>query len=106
MPRRSKQRSRARGVSKRRSPVVSDISTWDHVRLKRELCSRPERVLAFFKECQVSSLTELDVFLEILRENPSRAAIIALAAAGMGILIGDEDEGIDDVLATMKPGEV
>jgi hypothetical protein len=99
-------RVRAVRVSRRRSVVVSDISTWDYVRLKRELCSRPAIVLAHFQACQVGSLIELPLYLEILIEAPKVAARIALVAASMGILIGDEKANPDQALAEMTPGEV
>jgi hypothetical protein len=87
------QRFRALRVSRRRSVVVSDISTWDYVRLKRELCSRPDLVLDRFAECQVGSLMELPVFLEILVESPQAAKKIAFVAVSLGIPVGDEALG-------------
>jgi hypothetical protein len=90
MARIRKKRVRAVRASRRRGLVQSDISTWDFVRLKRELCSRPAIVLEHFKTCQIGSLTELPLFIEILIDAPRVAARIALVAASMGILIGDE----------------
>jgi len=106
MPRIRKKRVRAVRASRRRSVVTSDISTWDYLRLKRELCGRPALVLEHFKTCQIGSLMELPLFLEILTQTPKIAARIALVAVSMGIPIDGEDPDTGDILATMKPGEV
>ncbi|MCW3051622.1 MAG: hypothetical protein JWN14_792 [Chthonomonadales bacterium] len=63
----------------------TDISLWDHIKLKHELASRPRYVLRYFKQCDVGCLTELSCFLEILTEAPNTATRIALVAASMGI---------------------
>ena len=76
-------------ASKRR--LRTDITLWDRVRLRHELCARPARVLRWFKTCQIDSLMELAVFVEIRRETPEIALRIALVAASMGIRIGTED---------------
>lgn len=82
----------------------TDITPADFRRFKRELMSRPDRVLLLFSKCEGLTLMDLPTFLEILVENRARALVIARVAAGMKIAIGDEE--IDDILATMKPGEV
>jgi hypothetical protein len=74
----------------RRGKRKTDITLWDHIKLRRELASRPHFVLAHFKRCHVDNLMEVRAFREILIEMPAVAVRIALVASGMGIPIGDE----------------
>lgn len=105
-----------RSGSRRTKITLSDLK-----RFKQELMSRPDVALAEFRRCGAACLMELPTFLEILVENRERAIVIARVAAGMKIPIGDEaldfflqngpgqqpsDDEIDDVLGSMKPGEV
>jgi hypothetical protein len=96
----------AAGTSRRkaRSRSRTDISLWDHVKLKQELLSRPDYVLRHFARCQVEALDQLQIYLEICAENPDAARRIALAAGRLGIP-RKLDELLGDVLCD-RPGEV
>ena len=85
MPRRSQQRARAMRYAERRSQVKSDITVRDYIRLKNELCSRPDRIFDYFESCHVSCLMDLPLFLEIVQDRPEAAAKIVLVAATRGI---------------------
>lgn len=88
----------------RRSGKRTDISLWDHVKLKQELMSRPQFVLRHFGPCQVEALDQLQVYREVEAENPNAAVRIRVVAASMGIP-ARLDDLLGDVLAD-RPGEV
>lgn len=64
---------------------VTTITLEDHERLKTLLLSKPRAALCEFRRAQVECLAQLELFWEIVEENPDASHRIILEAAEMHI---------------------
>ena len=95
MPRKSRRRARRLNVQTR-------FSLAEHEGLEAMLAAQPIVVLRRFAAAHIGSLSELEAYHRIKRDNPERAEVIEFVAFAMGIPINPE---LDDVLSGPR-GEV